>query len=160
MASLGRAWSKGYQPMIESSYPDVYFKTLFLLTVQYTRPRKKCIFCMIYGVWCHHPWGMPVMAKRSGRAIISSLSNDKSSCYLTWLRPKTTSTHVYFSVCVNDENANLRVYSESDQGWGWQHGITCICKIYNVRKHYEKKLWVYSKVAPCPKIRGRLLDVN
>ncbi len=45
--------------------------------------------------WRHYPWRGPVMAECSGRAPISSLSYGKISCYLTWLRPKT-SMHVLY----------------------------------------------------------------
>ncbi len=41
--------------------------------------------------WHHHPWRRPVMAESPGRAPIFSLCYGRPSCYLTWLRPKTTS---------------------------------------------------------------------
>ena len=43
--------------------------------------------------WHHHPWRRPVMAESPGRAPISSLCFGRPSCYLTWLRPNTTSMH-------------------------------------------------------------------
>ncbi len=48
----------------------------------------------ILKAWHHHAWRRSVIAESLGRAPISSLSYGKISCYLTWLRPKTTSMPV------------------------------------------------------------------
>ncbi len=43
----------------------------------------------------HRPRRRPLMAESLGRATTSSFSYGNISCYLTWLRSKTTSMHVF-----------------------------------------------------------------